>query len=234
MCSLLTGVSWNPITGGFAVRKLFVCLNLLYCGCRDLLDDRDVEIRGLQQMLANRDSSNFNNNPFTPSTSPSANQKSSSPAGQFGFQKSPQFELKSDENQRHTSPSPSGQRNKSPSSSKLAKNSVNGSPVSAYINNRTVENMRLELLEKREYIGRIEEKVQDLEQQVVTEKTDRQGQKDKDAATIRELQWQLSQLEKRWAMNANRDSVSALIRGGQRSSSPSKGATSFTVGGVLG
>ena len=45
--------------------------------------------------------------------------------------------------------------------------------------------MRLELLEKKDYIDRIEGRIQELEHEVATEKSSHMSQKDKDAANIR-------------------------------------------------
>ncbi|XP_063717626.1 centrosomal protein of 162 kDa-like [Symsagittifera roscoffensis] len=200
---------------------------------RDLLDDRDTELRGLQQMMANNN--NNMRNPFSPSSSPTtANHKAESNVP-INTHKSP-AEVNSGQNKKNSSVSPS---RLSPSpNAKLARTSTTSSPVSAYVNNRTVEKMRLELLEKKDYIDRIEGRIQELEHEVATEKSSHMSQKDKDAANIRELQWQLTQLEKRWALNANRDSVSALMRGTttnnstRRSTSPTKGHP-VTVGSLL-
>ena len=119
-------------------------------------------------------------------------------------------------NQRSASPSKVN-RSLSPASSNQKSSKANkknvASPVSAYINNRTVEKMRLEILEKKDYIDKLQDSIRELQQEAVTAKCNNNAQRDKDAALIKELQWQLNQLERKWVMSNNRDSVSALIRG---------------------
>ena len=121
-------------------------------------------------------------NPFSPSSSPTtANHKAESNVP-INTQKSP-AEVNSGQNKKNSSVSPS-RRSPSPNA-KLARTSTTSSPVSAYVNNRTVEKMRLELLEKKDYIDRIEGRIQELEHEVATEKSSHMSQKDKDAANIR-------------------------------------------------
>ncbi len=182
---------------------------------RDLLDDRDSELRALQHMTSSPSLANKNaekeemlNGSVALDVNGNVRQKSLSP------------------HRRSTS-----HVEKVKEVSPAVKSSTATSPVSAYVNNRTVEKMRVELLEKKSYIDNLEETIRGLQSEVAAEKCSHSADKDKDAAAVRELQWQLVQLQKRWALTANRDSVSALIKGTTTlaASSPKN-----TVAGFLG